>query len=123
MSSFWRGFFALPLGIFLVAVALAVLVVTWWLVSEKFLSKVFWREQYPLFGRSGARTLKIDQAAMHLLARWSWGVRILPGVRIALYVNSVRPTDEEWQRAEDYLSRLRAAVHNRDSEDEDAEVD
>ena len=120
MSSFWRGFFALPLGIFLLALALAVLVGTWWIVSEKFLSNVFWREQRPLFGRRGARSLPVDQAALHLLARWAWGVRILPGVRIALYVNSTRPTDEEWEKAEDYLEHLRAAVRNREYEEEDA---
>lgn len=120
MSDFWRGFIALPIFCLFLALCLAVLVFTWWLVSDKFLEDRFWREQDPIIGDRTGHTIHmpIDQAALHLLARWAWGVKLAPGVRIALYISGRQPTDTEWDAAQESLDRVRDARQFDEGSDE-----
>ncbi|MGU3587488.1 hypothetical protein ACLBYD_30670 [Rhodococcus sp. C26F] len=121
MSDFWRGFWLLPLTLVVVAIALAILVITWWVVSDRFLQNRFWREQDPIVGSKFNKAVHYpsDQAAMHLLARWAWGVKIFPGVRMALYVSSERPSDEDWRAAKDALYEIQMRRYRQKDEAEE----
>ncbi|MGW4581834.1 hypothetical protein ACWELP_24390 [Rhodococcus aetherivorans] len=118
MSEFWRGFWTLPVALIACALALAILVATWWLVSDRLLQNRFWREQDPIVGSKFGKAVHypIDQAALHLLARWAWGVKIVPGVRIALYVSSERPSDEDWRAARDALYEIQMRRYRTNSD-------